>query len=280
MPDICSARRAKRDHDHEALQAQLYQQIGPLKVEWDWVKKPSVGIVVDGQLSLRCAIAAVCPDGPHHLCHFHSLREAAQPIDEADRHAKKERKKRVRGVRLIERRLAGRSNPAAEAVRGYWAAVRSALTDDGRPPWTPRGSHSTTASARFPPVSSGSKQGGLAPGVESAAVPTCPGLGGHGGFMARRPCWGSLGPSGGPPPQPPGPARGLDGATSPRPQGHLHRRWGTSGRSPAVTGQDAFPTLRCLLCPGPILIWHSFSGRIASMNGAPRGVQWLPPAWP
>jgi transposase-like protein len=28
MPDIFSARRAKREHDHEAFQAQLYQQIG------------------------------------------------------------------------------------------------------------------------------------------------------------------------------------------------------------------------------------------------------------
>src|SRR5262245_31748276 len=39
MPDIFSARRAKREHDQEALQAQLYQQIGQLKVELDRLKK-------------------------------------------------------------------------------------------------------------------------------------------------------------------------------------------------------------------------------------------------
>jgi putative transposase len=39
MPDIFSARRDKRERDQEALQAQLYQQIGHLKVELDWVKK-------------------------------------------------------------------------------------------------------------------------------------------------------------------------------------------------------------------------------------------------
>ena len=39
MPDIFSARRAKQAHDQEAFQAQLYQQIGQLKVELDWVKK-------------------------------------------------------------------------------------------------------------------------------------------------------------------------------------------------------------------------------------------------
>jgi hypothetical protein len=71
---------------------------------------------------------------PHQLCHFHYLREAAKPIYDADRHAKKELKKRVRGVRPIERRLEGRSDPEAAVVRGYCAAVRSALTDDGRPP--------------------------------------------------------------------------------------------------------------------------------------------------
>ena len=39
MPEIFSARRAKQEHEHEAFQAQLYQQIGQLKVELDWVKK-------------------------------------------------------------------------------------------------------------------------------------------------------------------------------------------------------------------------------------------------
>src|SRR4029434_8429889 len=34
MPEIFSARRAKREHEHEAFQAQLSQQIGQLKVRW------------------------------------------------------------------------------------------------------------------------------------------------------------------------------------------------------------------------------------------------------
>jgi hypothetical protein len=95
---------------------------------------PIVGIMSDGHLSIRGAVAEVFPHGPHQLCHFHYLREAAKPISDADRHAKKALKKRVRGVRPIERRLAGRSDPEAEVVRGSWAAGRSALTDDGRPP--------------------------------------------------------------------------------------------------------------------------------------------------
>ena len=71
---------------------------------------------------------------PHQLCHFHYLREAARPVYEADRHAKVQLKKKVRGIRPIERKVEGRDDAEAEAIRGYCAAVRSALTDDGRPP--------------------------------------------------------------------------------------------------------------------------------------------------
>jgi hypothetical protein len=73
------------------------------------------------------------------ICHFHYLREAAQPISEADRHAKKEVKKRVRGIRKIERAAekkaeGGEDDAEAEIVRGYGAAVRAAFSDDGLPP--------------------------------------------------------------------------------------------------------------------------------------------------
>jgi hypothetical protein len=95
---------------------------------------PVAGIVSDGQHTIRQAVAAVFPGVPHQLCQFHYLREAARPIYEADRHAKKELKKKVRGVRAIERRVEAQAGPEAEAVRGYCSAVRSALTDDGRPP--------------------------------------------------------------------------------------------------------------------------------------------------
>jgi hypothetical protein len=95
---------------------------------------PITGVVSDGQHSIRKAVAKGLPGVPHQLCHFHYLREAAKPIYEADRHAKKELKKKVRGVRGIERGVEGRTDPNAEVVRGYCSAVRSSLTDDGRPP--------------------------------------------------------------------------------------------------------------------------------------------------
>jgi hypothetical protein len=95
---------------------------------------PIAGVVSDGQDSIRKAVKKALDGVPHQLCHFPSLREAARPIYEADRHAKKELKKRVRGVRPIERKVEGRDDEEAKVVRGYCAAVRSSLTDDGRPP--------------------------------------------------------------------------------------------------------------------------------------------------
>jgi hypothetical protein len=95
---------------------------------------PIRGVISDGQVSIRHAVARALPGVPHQLCQFQYLREAAKPIFEADRHATKELKKRVRGVRPLERSLEGQSDPPAEAARSYCLAVRSALSDDGRPP--------------------------------------------------------------------------------------------------------------------------------------------------
>jgi hypothetical protein len=95
---------------------------------------PIQAVLSDGQHSIRRAVRAALPGVPHQLCQFHYLREAAKPIYEADRHAKKELKKQVRGVRPLERQLEARTDPAAQAARAYCLAVRSALTDDGYPP--------------------------------------------------------------------------------------------------------------------------------------------------
>ncbi len=95
---------------------------------------PICGVISDGQQPIRTAVALVLPGVPHQLCQFHYLREAAKPIFEADRHAKTRLKQEVRGIRPLERALEGRGDDEAQAIRGYCLAVRSALTDDGRPP--------------------------------------------------------------------------------------------------------------------------------------------------
>jgi hypothetical protein len=100
----------------------------------DAVGVPVEGVISDGQTSIRRAVERALPGVPHQLCQFHFLREAALPVFEADRHAKVQLKAQVRGVRPIERAMEGRDDAEAEVVRGYCAAVRSALTDDGRAP--------------------------------------------------------------------------------------------------------------------------------------------------
>lgn len=100
---------------------------------------PVAGVISDGQHSIRKAVAKALPGVPYQRCQFHYLREAARPIYEADRHAKVALKKKARGVRQIERQVEGRTGPEADVVRGYCSAVRSAITDDGRPPLDPSG---------------------------------------------------------------------------------------------------------------------------------------------
>jgi hypothetical protein len=95
---------------------------------------PVLAVISDGQSSIRKAVKESLPEVPHGLCHYHYLREAARPIYEADRNAKKELKKRLRGIRPLERRVEGREDPEARVIQGYCNAVRSAITDDGRPP--------------------------------------------------------------------------------------------------------------------------------------------------
>lgn len=41
MPTVFATKRSRAEADAEALTAQLYQQIGQLKVELDWLKKKS-----------------------------------------------------------------------------------------------------------------------------------------------------------------------------------------------------------------------------------------------
>ena len=113
--------------DLTALLTEVKELLEPLKV-------PVKGVISDGEETIGSAVAFVFPEVPHQLCQFHYLKDAVDPLYEADRHAKTQLKKQVRGVRPLERALEERSDPEAEAMRGYCLAVRSSLTDDGREP--------------------------------------------------------------------------------------------------------------------------------------------------
>ena len=95
---------------------------------------PVLGVISDGQRSIRNAVQRALPGVPHQLCQFHFLREAARKVYEADRHANVQLKENLRGIRKIERRLEARNDQHAGVLTASCLAVRSALTDDGRPP--------------------------------------------------------------------------------------------------------------------------------------------------
>ena len=90
---------------------------------------------------------------PHQLCHFHYLREAATPVYEADRHAKVQLKKKVRGIRPIERKVEGREDAEARDDPGLLRGGALALTDDGRPPLEASGLKLVVGSPGWPRAS-------------------------------------------------------------------------------------------------------------------------------
>jgi MULE transposase domain len=122
-----------------STQGDLTALLTEVKELLEQLKVPVKGVISDGQETIGSAVAFVFPEVPHQRCQFHYLKDATKPLYEADRHAKTELKKQLRGVRPIERALEEHNTPENETVRGYCLAVRAALTDDGRSPLQPSG---------------------------------------------------------------------------------------------------------------------------------------------
>jgi hypothetical protein len=129
--------------------------------EWaNALGKPVVLWISDKQDAFVTGVAAEFPDVPHRYCANHFLRDLAKPVLEADSHAKVQMRKKVRGLRGVERSvLEGRQEPALEGlpttaepvevtppddpagdvVLDYCAAVRGILNNDQGGPLHPPG---------------------------------------------------------------------------------------------------------------------------------------------
>jgi len=99
-------------------------------------KLPVLGVISDAQESIRLAVAEVFPQVPHQLCQYHALREAAEPLWEADRHLLVEAKQELRGLRDVEERTrqAGKpepSDPASAVVLDTILALRQTVRERG-----------------------------------------------------------------------------------------------------------------------------------------------------
>jgi hypothetical protein len=122
--------------------------------------KPVALWVSDKQDAFVTGIAAEFPDVPHRYCANHFLRDLAQPVLEADSHAKVQMRKRVRGLRGIERSVLERrqesasegspravdhveagtpGDPAGDVVLDYCSVVRGILNNDQGGPLHPPG---------------------------------------------------------------------------------------------------------------------------------------------
>jgi hypothetical protein len=144
-----------------ATHAEVQRLIAQAK-EWAAaLGKPVELWVSDKQDAFVKGIAAEFPGVPHRYCENHFLRDAAQPVLEADSHAKVQMRKKVRGLRAIEQavlqrpRASAEQSPAAkdpepplaatavdsasEVVLAYCAAARGILNDDQGGPLNPPG---------------------------------------------------------------------------------------------------------------------------------------------
>jgi transposase len=98
---------------------------------------PVMGVISDAQESLRLAVATIFPGIPHQLCQYHALREAAEPLWEADRHLLVQVKKELRGLRDVEERVRGqeRHDAADEVVLDTVLALRQTVRERGTLPF-------------------------------------------------------------------------------------------------------------------------------------------------
>jgi hypothetical protein len=142
----------------ESLLSSTYAEIRKLiqraKSLSQQINKPVRGWGSDKQEAFVVTIAAEFPNVPHRYCNNHFLRDLAKLMLEQDSHAKVQRRRKIRGLRTIEKeifeeldhplRQGASLSPeqrkyAAQIVLDYCAAVRGILNDNHGGPLTPPG---------------------------------------------------------------------------------------------------------------------------------------------
>jgi hypothetical protein len=143
-----------------ATATEVQRLIAAAKQWADALGKPVALWVSDKQDTFVTGIAAEFPGVPHRYCANHFLRDLARPVLEADSHAKVQMRRKVRGLRGIERSVLKRrqatapeglssagegaeiatpDDPAGDVVLEYCAAVRGILNNDQGGPLHPPG---------------------------------------------------------------------------------------------------------------------------------------------
>lgn len=111
--------RGKRVWFAEALLSSSTEEVQRLLAKAkDWAKqlgKPVPLWMSDKQDAFVKGIAAEFLDVPHRYCANHFLRDVAKPVLEADSHAKVQMRRKVRGLRDIEKQILGDRRHRAQA---------------------------------------------------------------------------------------------------------------------------------------------------------------------
>ncbi|MEK4286656.1 transposase [Paenibacillus sp. FSL P4-0502] len=95
---------------------------------------PIVGLLSDGQHSIRLAMSDLWPEVPYQYCQYHYLKDIAKPVMDLDRKLKTGIKKNLRGIRSLEKKIQSDDSEDAAIAKDYLAAVRAILLEDGNPP--------------------------------------------------------------------------------------------------------------------------------------------------
>ena len=134
--------RGKRVWFAEALLSSSTEEVQRLLAKAkDWANqlgKPVELWMSDKQDAFVKGIEAEFPDVPHRYCANHFLRDVAKPVLEADSHAKVQMRRKVRGLRAIEKQV-----------------LQDRRKDD---PETTRASNATAETISVPPAASNTNQ--------------------------------------------------------------------------------------------------------------------------
>ena len=121
---------------HNLKSSASQELVGIIQPILDW-GYPIQGFISDGQQSIRLAVEKVAPSIPYQYCQFHYFKDIAKPLVEKDRKLKTSIKKKLRGIREIERKIEESTTETLEEeiTSDYVAAIRSVLLEDGKPPF-------------------------------------------------------------------------------------------------------------------------------------------------
>jgi hypothetical protein len=134
------------------------------------IGKPVRGWMSDKQAAFVSGVEEVFPGVPHRYCANHFLRDAAKPMLEADSHAKVQMRRKVRGLRNIERRmLAKRGEPAAATAD---TAAGSAVVPPPAPAAPASAASPSSASAPAPAAPGAAAPPAAAPPSLATPAPT------------------------------------------------------------------------------------------------------------